>query len=213
MTRGQYASRSRSPALVGWGQYGRAPFVGLELPGTSYANVDQLNTQIVAFARAVVSACGADPLLVPDSEEVKDIQAAQATLDKTYKGKVAYTGPGHLAAAADGHDAIAAAGALGKFWYDEVSPFLDEWQGFHHSHSHWTDIYTQVATGSETYQTWQQRLDALRGKAQSFGVQLPTDTTKVPESKGLAETILKYVVIGAGVIGATIILAKLMENK
>jgi hypothetical protein len=201
---------------VRWHGRSAVPLVGLELPGTSYAIVGQLNTQIVAFCRAVITACGAESMLVPDSEDIKDIQSAQASLDRTYKGKIAYTGPGHLAAAADGHDALLRAGALGKFWYDEVSPFLTEWQAFHHSHSHVTDIYTQVATGSEVYQTWQHRLDALRGKARSLGVKLPVDATGVPESKGIldsVETILKYGIIGAaGLVGAVVV-ASIVTNS
>ena len=33
-----------------------APRIGLELPGTSYANVDQLNTQIVGLCRSTIAA-------------------------------------------------------------------------------------------------------------------------------------------------------------
>ena len=184
------------------------PLVGFELPGTSYANVDQLNTQIVAFARAIVAATGADSRLVPASSSAADVKAMHDQL-------AGYPGGGQNAAVVDGHDKIKAAGALGAFWYDEVAPFLTEWQGFEQKHSHWYDVTTQLATGSEVYQSWQSRLNALRKKAVALGVKPPSDQTDIPRPPGMfAELgdLGKKLLIGASVIGGIVIVAEVVKR-
>jgi hypothetical protein len=173
--------------------------VGLELPGTSYANVDQLNTQIAALARAVVAAAGADPRLVPNSGSAADIKAMHDAL-------ASYPGGGENSAIVDSHDKIKAAGKLGTFWYDEVAPFLTEWQDFQQKHSHWYDLTTQLATGAEVYQAWQSRLDALRSKAVSLGVKVPVDQAPISKPTSIFDQIGKNALIAGGVLAGLIIL-------
>jgi hypothetical protein len=170
--------------------------IGLEMPGTSYANVDQLNTQIVQFARAIVAACGGDPLILPNSESADDIKAAHDRLKGHFNDAVVSS-----------HDAIKRAGALGVFWYDEVSPFLSEWQTFHQDHSHWYDLTKQLVTGSEVYQTYQKRLDALRERALKLGLaaeKLPTSQS-ISKDEGLFDKIEHAL----GKVGTTVAVAAL----
>ncbi len=185
---------------------------GLELPGTSYANVAQLNSAIVAFARAVIAACGADPMLVPSSTGSEDTKAMHDYFaDKPDSAGLKGIN-GHIV---DSQDAIKKAGALGVFWLDEVSPFLSEWQKFSHDHSHWFDLFSQLATGAEVYQTWQARLNALRDKARKLGVKLPTDQVGISESRSLIDeinVILKYALYGGLAIGGIFVISKLVDD-
>lgn len=201
--RGTYGSRR---AFVG-------DRVGLELPGTSYANVDQLNTQIVTFARSVIAAAGADTRLVPNSGAAADIKAMHDAL-------ASYPGGGMNAAIVDSHDKLKAAGKLGVFWYDEVAPFLTEWQDFQQKHTHWYDLTTQLATGSEVYRTWAARLNALRAKARLLNIMLPAEQTPPSESESLfagVERLLgtagKVVVISAIAIAGAFAVAELAKKS
>lgn len=187
--------------------------VGLELPGTSYANVDQLNTQIVTFARSVIAAAGADTRLVPNSGEAADIKAMHDAL-------ASYPGGGMNSAIVDSHDKLKAAGKLGVFWYDEVAPFLTEWQDFQQKHTHWYDLTTQLATGSEVYRTWAARLNALRAKARSLSIGLPAEQTPISESESLFAgvdrllgTAGKVVVISAIAIAGAFAVAELAKKS
>jgi hypothetical protein len=187
--------------------------VGLELPGTSYANVDQLNTQIVTFARAVIAAAGADTRLVPNSGAAADIKAMHDSL-------ASYPGGGMNSAIVDSHDKLKAAGKIGTFWYDEVAPFLTEWQDFQQKHTHWYDLTTQLATGSEVYRTWAARLNALRAKARSLNLMLPAEQTPPSESESLfagVERLLgtagKVVVISAIAIAGAFAVAELAKKS
>jgi hypothetical protein len=196
------------------GTYGsRRAGVGLELPGTSYANVDQLNTQIVTFARSVIAAAGADTRLVPNSGAAADIKAMHDALAN-------YPGGGMNAAIVDSHDKLKAAGKLGAFWYDEVAPFLTEWQDFQQKHTHWYDLTTQLATGSEVYRTWAARLNALRAKARSLNIMPPAEQTPPSESESLfagVERLLgtagKVVVISAIAIAGAFAVAELAKKS
>lgn len=193
-----------------------APLVGLELPGTSYANVAQLNSQIVAFIRSVLAAAGVDPRLVPDSESAADTKLMHDALnaDPTW-AKLGGTLGGYNAAVSAAHDKLKAAGKLGDFYYDEVNPFQAEWQKFHADHSHAVDWFTQAATGSEVYQTWANRLAALRAKAAALAVKLPADVTPLAKSTSVTEEIGKIgkgLLIGGLTLGGVVILAELAKR-
>jgi hypothetical protein len=199
--RGQYGNYTAQSRAVAQRRSGSAA-VGLELPGTSYANVAQLNSAIVSFARAVVTACGADPMLVPSSNSPADIQ----TMYDYFADKPDSAGfkgiKGHIV---DSQDAIKKAGKLGVFWLDEGSPFLSEWQNFSHDHSHWYDFFSQLGTNAEVYQTWQARLNALRDKAKKLGVKLPTDQVGIPQSHGLIDDFKGLLGTAGWVIGGIVL--------
>ena len=110
----------------------------------------------------------------------------------------------------ESHDKLKAAGKLGSFWYDEVSPFLSEWQRFQEDHSHWYDLGKQIATNAEVYQTWQDRLNKLRAKAVSLHIKLPADTALLPKPTSLGDTAktIGLAALGIGTAIAIIEVAK-----
>jgi hypothetical protein len=189
-----------------------APLFGVELPGTSYANVAQLNSQIVAFIRSVLAAAGVDVRLVPDSESAADTKVMYDALnaDPTWS-KLGGTAGGYNAAVIAAHDRLKAAGKLGDFYYNEVNPFQAEWQAFHRDHSHTADYFTQLGTGSDVYQTWQARLDALRAKAAALHVKLPAEQTKIAKSTGIGD-VAKMIGLGALGVGGAIALIEIAKR-
>ena len=189
-----------------------APRIGLELPGTSYANVDQLNTQIVGLCRSTIAAIpginSLAPLLIPATASAADTKAMHDALAH-YPDPLKPSGVGDFASAAvDVHDALKKPenAKLAAYWYDELNPFLVEWQKFQQDHSHWYDINTQIATGSETYQSFQKRYDALRDKAKSLGVKISADQAPIAKPTSIIDQIGKNALIAGGVLAGLILL-------
>jgi len=116
---------------------------------------EQLDTQIKAIARAVVTAAGGDPALITTTHE-----ETMEKLARTPHWKEVVT---------TSRDAIDRS-PYRSLWDDAVSPLFDEWVKFYEDKRHWYDAITEEFTSWEDYKAWFDRVEDLRKKVQDAGI-------------------------------------------
>jgi hypothetical protein len=202
--RGHYGRADAAPRARGG-----ATSIGLSLfHGTSDRDTaaEQINTQLMTIARAVVTAAGGDPSLVyPPGGFVE--------FTKTHPGQ---WGPRVIAARAAMEKS-----PLLPLWDNTVSPLWTEWLSFYGDRKHWYDAVTSFFTSWEDYLSWASRVNAVRDQVEAAGIKIG-----IPRLTGFSESVLdkvekgvadvwaiaKYGVIAALAIGGVVVLSSVAQN-
>ena len=167
---------------------------------------EQINTQLMTIARAVVTAAGGDPSLVyPPGGFVE--------FTKTHPGQ---WGPRIVAARAAMEKS-----PLLPLWDNTVSPLWSEWLTFYGDRKHWYDAITEYFTSWEDYLSWASRVNAVRDQVEAAGIKIG-----LPRLTGFSESVLdkvekgaadvwaiaKYGIIAALGLGAVVVLSSVAQN-
>jgi hypothetical protein len=166
----------------------------------------QINTQLMAIARAVVKAAGGDPTLIYPTGGFANYTT---TNPSGWKG-----------AAYDSRRAMEKSPLL-WLWDDAVSPLWSEWLSFYSDKQHWYDAVTELFTSWEDYEAWADRVNALRDRVEAAGVKVSLPRLhefsksvqqKVEEATGDVWKIAKYGVIGGLALGGAFLISKIVGD-